>query len=83
MDFYNRLARLALGRLGWSEDQVLWSDINAIIIGVEEHDEMLVQLVSAITGTPRREREITNVPRDKLPAAIDSVLGLAARNRRK
>ncbi len=39
--WYDELAAVALGRLYWSEEQLLTSDVNAILVGGDEHLRML------------------------------------------
>lgn len=41
MEFYDELAEIALGWLGWSEEETLFSDVNAILVAHKGHIDRL------------------------------------------
>lgn len=40
VEFYDKLAQIALGWLGWTEEQALKADVNAILIAQEGRIDM-------------------------------------------
>src|SRR5690606_23504683 len=74
IDFYDRLAELALGWLGWSEDQAMRADVNSILIGYVGKMEML----KAISGTAEYQPggdEVKTIEREMTVELFDAVFG--------
>lgn len=51
VEFYDQLAELALGWLGWSEDQALGADVNAIMVGFAGKSDMLGKIFGGAPET--------------------------------
>lgn len=58
VEFYDQLAEYALGWLGWSEEQTLAADVNAIIIGMHGRWDML----KAMFGSDEAASEPADLP---------------------
>lgn len=70
MEFCDDLAEVALGWLGWSEEQTLYSDINAILIA----ERGLLRKLKAEAG-----KGIESDKKPKLtPASFDAMFGVNA-----
>lgn len=77
------LAATALGRLYWSEEQLLTSDVNAILVGGAAHLEMLQGIFGKLTeagSRARRARGRGELPK-LTPKAFDALFGAASKRR--
>lgn len=72
-----------MGWLGWNEEQVLFSDINAIVIALEGYTKKLeiekgIKINRAPTQVQTNPRQITvggDKPSPLTPAAFDAMFG--------
>lgn len=87
MAYYDGLAADALGRLYWTEEEVLHSDINAIIIGLESHYELLASIFGRKKPPPAGPGAgpgpKKSGPPPLTPAALDGLLGVGKPRRRR
>jgi hypothetical protein len=70
-EYYQELEEIALGWLGWSPDQTLYADVNAIIIGYYGRNKMLQVMQGLDPNAPQPSKpngSVKSLPSsDKLP----------------
>ena len=83
--WYDDLAATALGRLYWSEEQLLTSDVNAILVGGAAHLEMLRGIFGgpAKSGSGARRPGRGKEPPKLTPEAFDTLFGASPTRRRQ
>jgi len=78
------LAAVALGRLYWSEEQVLYSDVNAIIVGLEEHYKLLQSVFGSKSSSKKPVvSPATGKPIKLTPKLFDAMFGGKPKRRLK
>ena len=84
LEFYDDLAAGALGRLYWSEEQVLYSDVNAMLIGLNEHAKLLRSIFGEASSPGRPGRGVVGSQPVKItPQLFDIMFAPAGAGRRK
>lgn len=71
VDFYDELAELAMGWLGWTEQQALSSDVNAIAVAYEGR----VGMLKAIFGDGSKSEKAKVSSREMSPVLFDALFG--------
>ncbi len=73
MEFYDELAEYALGWLGWSEQQAMAADVNAILVGYSGKVSMLRAVFGGSEDAEQPERLEPMTP-DKLQGVFGQAI---------
>ena len=73
-DYYDELAEIALGWLGWTEDEALGADVNAILGAHRGRAAMLGAILGGSESAAPTDQHIRS-EREMTPALYDAVFG--------
>lgn len=73
-DYYDELAEIALGWLGWTEAEALGADVNAILVAHRGRAAMLGAVFGG-SDSPTQSDHHVRSEREMTPALYDAVFG--------
>lgn len=73
-DYYDELAEIALGWLGWTEDAALAADVNAILVAHRGRAAMLGAVFGGSESSAQTDQHVRS-EREMTPALYDAVFG--------
>ncbi|KQU96434.1 hypothetical protein [Devosia sp. Root105] len=73
-DYYDELAEVALGWLGWTEAEALAADVNAIVVAHRGRVAMLGAVFGSSDGATQSDQHVRS-EREMTPALYDAVFG--------